>query len=313
MAISVEHYRRLSSHVGYFENSTNIGVIECDSGIYIIDSGQSEAEGIEILNCVNSLFEGKKIIALINTHSHPDHVMGNVSLIEESGCQLWNCAVTDALLRVPEINAAVDWGGYPLPWLTKNKYMVAQPCTSDRIIEENEELVLDGVDIKFYFFPGHFYGQVGIYVKDQTDEIVSFFLGDAFFGNSMFKKFWLPYVFDPDGFRQSIIRISSTICDYYVPSHYELMTSNTIEAVAENNIMVTYELEELICRILDKGDKNQEEILCGVADYAGLKMKEVQYILIGATVRSYLSSMEKRGIIKHRMCDNSMLWSLRKI
>ena len=53
-------------------------------GVYCIDP----FDGEEVFNSIQNL--GKKLIAIINTHEHPDHVCGNEKLLELSGCgEVW--------------------------------------------------------------------------------------------------------------------------------------------------------------------------------------------------------------------------------
>ena len=53
---------------------------------------------------------------------------------------------------------------------------------------------------------------------------------------------------------------------------------------------------------------SKEELLKEVADYAGIRMKLGQVILIGCTLRAYLSCMYNRGLVVFEVTDNRLLW-----
>ena len=55
--------------------------------------------------------------------------------------------------------------------------------------------------------------------------------------------------------------------------------------------------------------KTTEQILKAVADRNGIRLGLSQYVLIGCTLRSYLSSLSDEGKIKYEISDNMMYWS----
>ncbi|HEX5843898.1 MAG TPA: quinoprotein relay system zinc metallohydrolase 1 [Pseudomonas sp.] len=57
-------------------NIVNIGFIETDDGVLVIDSGPSRRYG-EALRRVIEQTTGKPVLQLLLTHHHPDHVLGN--------------------------------------------------------------------------------------------------------------------------------------------------------------------------------------------------------------------------------------------
>lgn len=170
------------------------------------------------------------------------------------------------------------------------------------------KIELEELCVEIISLPGHFFDQVGFLVTDKSENKKVFFLGDGFFGIPLLKRFWIPFIYEPEDFRKSVEKIEEIYADFYVPSHGDFCVLENLEAIAEFNIIVTLEFEKLIKKLLLEKPQNQEELLKSVADYAGLELKESNYILIGTTLRSYLSSMNKRGILEHKVVENRLIW-----
>ncbi|MGN0730161.1 MBL fold metallo-hydrolase [Treponema sp.] len=308
MSINENSFLRLSPHVGMFCHSTNIGVVFSGNEIFLIDSGQSEEDGKFIAETLQVLFPGKKIKAVIHTHSHADHCGGSLYLKKNCGAQLWASAEAARIMEIPALTGAIYCGGallkeFDIPQFTP------QPIFSDRILGE-ETIMADDVSMTFYFLPGHFFGQIGILVRDISCGTLSFFLGDSFFGAELLNKTWIPFLCNQKEFRQSVRKIASIKSDFYIPGHGSKCTLEAINALAEINIMVTYEFESLILKKIREGFCTTELLLKAVADYSSIKMKVVPFYLIGATLRSYLSCMEHEGKIRCEIIDNKLFWRI---
>ena len=307
MALEAQSFCRFSPHIGFFRHRTNVGVIEAEAGLYLVDCGEGDTDGAELLTALKTLFPQKKLIAVLNTHGHPDHSGASWYLREHTGCSILAPKKESIFIENPDLLTVIYWGGRPFRELRQPVFEAQHPCTVDGTL--SDQPVDDAaVDVRCIPLPGHFYDQAGILVKDKANGHRVFFVADAFFGISILRKYWIPYMQDEALFRESVQRIEKTPADTYLPAHGEPSGRETMQALAELNTIITYETEDLILKLLKKQPLTQEELLKEVADYAGIRMKLGQVILIGCTLRAYLSCMYNRGLVVFEVTDNCLLW-----
>ncbi len=311
MGLDALSYRKLSVRTGYFSNSTNVGVFESNGKLYVVDTADSADDGKQIVDSLGTLFPGKPIAAVINTHGHSDHVGGNSAIVALTQAEVWAPNTESIFIEHPELVGDLYWGGRKFSALESHMFRTATPCHVTRYITEGK-IELEDVFLEIVPLPGHFFDQSGIIVHDKTDGASVFFLGDGFFGTKILKRYWIPFMQDEELFRQSVSKIESIECTWYVPSHGKACNYDRMLALAELNTIITYETENLILKILHDKPSTAEEILKQVADFAGFKMRLGQIMLIGTTIRSYLSSMERRGLLEFDVYNNMLLWHEKK-
>ncbi len=132
---------------------TNCYIATIDGKDFIIDPGVDATKWV--LNNV------KNPVAILNTHGHFDHVWSNAELKEVLNIPIY-CPKDDAFL------------------LTDDPFNQGAPkSTPDYLVVGDEELSIDGVKIKYRFFPGHTPGCSIIEIQDV------WFSGDFLFHQSV--------------------------------------------------------------------------------------------------------------------------------
>ena len=288
----------------------NIGVIEDGENLYVIDTGVSPSEGEEIVLALKELYPSSSIKAILNTHSHSDHCGGNAKIQELTAAKIYAPFNESRLMEFPEAMFSMYWGARPFDDLRKIHYMQLEPSFPDKHIKAEDELDFKSATVRCIPLPGHYFDQMGYLVTDKSDGKISFFLGDGLFGMSMIKKYWIPFMFDPNEFRKSVAKIDEIKADFFIPSHGDVTEGDKIHALSEINIMITLETEILIIKTLKRAALTHEELLEAVAGFAGIDLKLGQYILIGSTLKSYLSSLLDKKIVSYTIEDNRMVWSV---
>ncbi|NKC11518.1 MAG: quinoprotein relay system zinc metallohydrolase 2 [Gammaproteobacteria bacterium] len=110
-------YLRSGTHGVMFEqtNVANIGFVVGDRCVAVIDTGGSHAEG-EALRCALAQVTSRPVCYVINTHSHPDHMLGNLAF-RSTGAQFVghvNLTRALALTGATYLQRAAHQAGRPL-------------------------------------------------------------------------------------------------------------------------------------------------------------------------------------------------------
>ena len=302
---------KLSENIFLLPLPTNIGLIalkqkDSSTNIYLIDSGNDERYGMAILETAKAHFNAPKLKAVINTHSHADHCGANQFLKEKTGCQIIASTGEAAIMECPVLETGLIWGGMPVKELD-TKYFTASPCVADKTFKSGSDFWLEEkIHLQTIALKGHYIDQSGFIVTDSDGKKI-LFAGDALSGRDAIKKYWIQYIFDENLTKQSLNSLAKIKADFYVPGHGQGVSE--IEGLVELNLLALLETENMILDEL-KTPKTAEQILQAVSRRNEIPMKLSQYVLIGCTLRSYLSALCDSRKIKYEIRDNLMYWSL---
>ena len=308
MSLAKEKIRNLTKNISYIPYPTNIGLVTVPNGtafdIYLIDTVNDDLKMKEITDFFAENYPNSKLKAVITTHSHADHCGGNDFLAKETGCGIWASNGEAALMEYPSIETMLIWGGAPFHDLC-SRFLLAKPCHATRILGADEVVDLgSGVSFQVIPLPGHYIDQIGLLFTDSDGKKV-FFMGDAISGRNVIKRYWIQYMLDEARSKESLMKISGIKSDFYVPGHGDLV--NDIEGLSELNLLAMLETENLIVDIL-KTPKTTEQILKEVTDRNKIRLGVFQFVLIGSTVRAYLTCLYEEKKITFAIEKNEMRW-----
>ena len=285
---------------------TNIGMVEREGGVYLIDSGNDKDAGRKVNKLLSE--KGWKLLGIVNTHSNADHIGANDYFQRMTNCRIFATKTEKAFIESPQLEGAFLWGGYT-PNEMKNKFFEAKPSHVTDLIDADTE-ILPG--LRAIPLPGHYFEMVGI----MTDDRVAY-LGDAMFGAAVLEKHPIPYIYDVARYRETIERIKSLDADYFVISHGDV--ERNIQSLAALNLQRVADIEGYIMEALTahRGDSLApsgqafEDILSYVCDKMGVALDVGQYALTGTTIRSFLSYLSNSGRIVYQFADNKMYWTIK--
>jgi glyoxylase-like metal-dependent hydrolase (beta-lactamase superfamily II) len=301
----------ISDCIYYISGPTNIGIIEerlsdTKSNLYMIDSGCNTEDGKRIFTEITEYFSKKDITikAIINTHSHADHCGANNYIQQKTNCEIWITENEQGSLINPFLQPIISWGGNPLPEINSS-YYVAEKTVPNKIINTNEKLtLLNGIKISFINLPGHYFEMVGILCEDNNKKVL--FASDGIFGRKNIGKYWIPFLYDVKEFKNSLDTISSLNADFCIPGHGE--PTSQIEETVELNKIAIISNEQCILEALKYKKQTQEDILKYVADKNEINLHIAQYMLIGCTIKAYLTFLYNEGKISYHIKENKMYW-----
>lgn len=301
----------ISDCIYYISGPTNIGIIEeqlsdTKSNLYMIDSGCNTEDGKRIFTEITEYFSQKDITikAIINTHSHADHCGANNYIQQKTNCEIWITENEQGSLINPFLQPIISWGGNPLPEINSS-YYVAEKTVPNKIINPNEKLTLNnGIKLSFINLPGHYFEMVGILCEDNNKKVL--FASDGIFGRKNIGKYWIPFLYDVKKFKNSLDTISSLNADFCIPGHGE--PTSQIEETVELNKIAIISNEQCILEALKYKEQTQEDILKYVADKNEINLHIAQYMLIGCTIKAYLTFLYNEGKISYHIKENKMYW-----
>lgn len=263
-----------------------------DSEVCLIDSGNDKDAGKKILKILES--NSWKLGMVINTHSHADHIGGSSLLRQRTGCPVYTAGIDLAFTRHPVLEPSFLYGGYPFKEL-RNKFLMAQPCEAQPLTAE----VLPA-GMKMMAVDGHSFSMTAV----QTDDGV-WFLADCLTGGNIIEKYHVSFLYDVEGYLNSLEKLETLEGKLFIPAHAEPVED--IRLLAKINRTKVLEIADTLKQIC-REPICFEEILKAIFGYYNLSMDFNQYVLVGSTVRSYLSWLHDRGEMTARIENNKFLW-----
>lgn len=276
----------------YIKNPTNIGIYKIDEeNIFLIDTGNDKEAGRKILKIINE--QGWNIQGIINTHSNADHIGGNKFIQDRTNCNIYSYNIEKSFTEYPILESSFLYGGYPFKEL-RNKFLLAKNST---VINIDDNLP-DGLE----YFPlkGHFFDMIGIKTSDNI-----LFLADSLFSEETITKYHLFFIYDVKEFLNTLEKLKDMKAKLFIPSHCEATTN--IDSLIEINRNKVNEIAETIYSLC-KVEMTFEEILKCIFDKYSLTMNMNQYVLVGSTIKSYLSYLHDENKISYEFKDNKMIW-----
>ena len=284
---------QVSEKCYYINCPAKIGVYAAEKdNVYLIDSGNDKDAGKKVRQILDQ--NGWHLTAILNTHSNADHIGGNKYLQGQTGCKIYSVGIEAAFTKYPVLEPSFLYGGYPCKDL-RHKFLMAQESIVSDFSEEGFPQEVEVIPL-----PGHFFDMAGFRMPDGV-----VFLADCISSRETLDKYAVSFIYDVGAYLDTLDKVEKMEAAMFVPAHAEAAADvkelvrynrDKVQEVAENILSIC---GEPVCfeRIL-------QEIFRGY----GLAMNFEQYVLVGSTVRSYLSWLKDSGRLAAVFQDSMLLW-----
>lgn len=277
----------------YVNCPAKIGIyVEENQDAYLIDSGNDKDAGRKVRQLLEQ--NGWRLQAVFNTHSNADHIGGNRYLQTQTGCKVYAPGIECAFTRHPVLEPAFLYGGYPCGAL-RHKFLMAQESGAKSL---DEAALPEGMEI--IPLPGHFFDMVGFRTKDDV-----VYLADCLMSEESLAKYGIGFIYDVAAYLDTLEKVKKMEAAVFVPAHAPAMEQ--IAPLADLNIAKVREIADTITALLTE-PMMFEALLKRLFDQYGLTMNFEQYVLVGSTVRSYLSYLADAGEIRPCFDENRLVW-----
>lgn len=285
--------KRAGEKTYYVDCPAKIGICLTDNGeAYLIDSGNDKDAGKKLLKLLEE--NCWQLKGIINTHSHADHIGGNGYLQRQTGCKIFARGVEKAFVCAPVLEPSFLYGGYPCKDL-RHKFLLAQESEASELSDEAFPKELEVLSLK-----GHSFDMIGI---RTADDVV--FLADCVSSESTLQKYQISFLYDVQEYLHTLEVVEKMEAKLFVPAHAP--ATEDIGPLCRLNRQKVFEISEKIQELL-KVPMCFEALLKRIFEEYGLNMNFEQYVLVGSTVRSYLSWLRDQGKVQVLFEDHSLLW-----
>ena len=278
----------------YIQSPAKIGLVKLnEEEVCLIDSGSDKDAGRKIRQILDA--NGWKLTAIYNTHSNADHIGGNKYLQGQTGCKIYAPGIDCDFTRHPILEPSFLYGGYPCKDL-RHKFLLAQESDAEDL---TEEVLPTGFEV--IRLPGHFFDMVGFRTPDHV-----VYLADCLSSRETLDKYQIGFIYDVAAYIQTLEMVKSLTAKLFVPAH--AAATEDISELAQYNMGKVQEIAEKIIDLC-KEPLCFEAILQRLFTEYALTMNFEQYVLVGSTVRSYLSWLKDTDRLNAVFENNTLLWA----
>ena len=284
---------QITENCFYIQSPAKIGLVKLGgSEVCLIDSGNDKDAGRKVRQLLDA--NGWKLTAIYNTHSNADHIGGNKYLQAQTGCRIFAPGIDCAFTRYPLLEPSFLYGGYPSKDL-RHKFLMAQESSAEFLTEEDLPAGFSMIPL-----PGHFFDMVGFRTPDNV-----VFLADCLSSRETLEKYRIGFIYDVAAYLKTLENVKTMQAAMFIPAH--AAATEDISDLAQYNIDTVLEIAGRIMELC-REPMCFEAILQKLFLAYGLTMNFEQYVLVGSTVKSYLSWLKDTGKVTALFENGMLLW-----
>lgn len=276
----------------YMDCPSKVGFIVLGQEVCLVDTGGDKDAGKKALKHVQEM--GWHVALVLNTHSHADHIGGNRLVQQRTGAPVYAPGIEADFVRHPVLEPATAFGGHP-PKALRSKFWMAQESEARPV---QPDALPDGITLMR--LDGHAPAHMAVKAPDGV-----WFVGDAVIGQATLEKYHISFLYDIAAFLRSLDALEALEGAAFVPSHAPAVQD--IRPLVRANRAACEEVAARIVQICAQ-PQTDDDALKQLFDGYGLSLNMDQYAICGATVRSYFTYLQEKGMLAYEVCDNRLLW-----
>ena len=288
---------RVSGNVHVLEGRTNLGIIAFDDGeCLVIDTGINRDQGRKLLNSIKNA--DLKIRAVINTHSHADHIGGNRIISERSNVVFYSSSLEKPFIELPLTEVIYLYGAYPPEAL--RKHLIEAEGVS---VEDVRKLSNEYPFLRIVELPGHSIGMIGLGVGNVL------FSADAFFPEEIIVKYGIPYHLNVQEAVKTLEKLNNEVLNNYevvVPSHGKILNREGARQLINSNIEAITNIRNIVLKNVKGGLPLNELIKRVLRDLELTPQTTINYLLIASALKSYVAWLINEGLAELVVSDKEL-------
>lgn len=275
--------KKAGENTFYIDFPTRVGIYKTgEDTVCLIDTGSDQKIGGRILKLVEA--RGWRITAVFNTHCHADHVGGNAIIQQKTGCKIYCPDIDLGAVRHTLLNQIMLSGSYPLKELDRRMFL-AEGCNAEPLTNEVLPKGLEIIELK-----GHTMGMVGFRTSDDVC-----FLADSIVSEETLQKYPATYLVSVHDYLQTLDNIEKLSASLYIPSH--VSATKDIKTLVQHNRESVFSVIDTLLEYC-KEPRSYDDVIDYFFTNNSLPFNISQYSLIGSTLRSYVSCLQRKGLIE---------------
>jgi len=293
---------QVGEHTYYIDCPAKMGVYcTSEKEAILIDSGNDKDAAKKVLKIFDQ--QGWKLTMVINTHSHADHIGGNAMLQQRTGCMIYGPSMESGTIKDPIYEPSLLYGGYPFKEL-RNKFLMAQPTEKYLTLNldgtaHGKRVLPEGMEV--IGLPGHAMNMIGVKTPDDV-----WFMADCVSSSNVLSKYHVNFIYNVEEYLKTLDKVEQMKAKLFVPSHTQPVES--MEQLVQMNRDKVLEIKELLLDICGAEPITFEDILARLFRHYDLIMDFNQSVLVGSSIKSYLSWLKDQGLVTAMISEYRIYW-----